>query len=276
MNPHAPYSTGPLSVVRSVTNHRQLIRQLVAREVVGRYRGSIMGLAWSFLNPLLMLIIYTFVFSVVFKARWGTGGTEDRSEFALILFAGLIMHTLFSECVIRAPGVVLGNANYVKKVVFPLEILCWVSLGSALFHALVSCGVLLVAMVVIRHTMPWTVVLFPLVLIPFVLGVIGLSWALAAFGVFVRDIGQLMGMVTTILMFLTPIFYPVTSLPERFRVWVYLNPLTWVVEQARNTLIFGKVPSFHGWAISMILGALVAWGGFWLFQRLRRGFSDVI
>jgi lipopolysaccharide transport system permease protein len=235
-----------------------------------------MGLAWSFLNPLLMLVIYTFVFSVVFKARWNTGGTDDRSEFALILFAGLIMHTLFSECVIRAPGVVLGNANYVKKVVFPLEILCWVNLGSALFHALVSCGVLLVAMLVVKHTLPWTVALFPLVLIPFVLGVIGLSWVLAAFGVFVRDIGQLVGMVTTILMFLTPIFYPVTALPERFRMWVYLNPLTWAVEQARNTLIFGKVPSLHGWVISLMIGAFVAWIGFWLFQKLRGGFSDVI
>jgi lipopolysaccharide transport system permease protein len=276
VNPNAPYSTGPLSVVRSITRNRQLIAQLINREVVGRYRGSIMGLAWSFLNPLLMLVIYTFVFSVVFKARWNTGGTDDRSEFALILFAGLIMHTLFSECVIRAPGVVLGNANYVKKVVFPLEILCWVNLGSALFHALVSCGVLLVAMLVVKHTLPWTVALFPLVLIPFVLGVIGLSWVLAAFGVFVRDIGQLVGMVTTILMFLTPIFYPVTALPERFRMWVYLNPLTWAVEQARNTLIFGKVPSLHGWVISLMIGAFVAWIGFWLFQKLRGGFSDVI
>jgi len=262
--------------LRSAAGHRQLITQLIAREVIGRYRGSIMGLAWSFFNPLLMLTIYTFVFSVVFKARWGAGGDGSRAEFALILFSGLIMHTLLSECVLRAPTLVLGNANYVKKVVFPLEILCLVSFGSALFHALVSVGVLLIAIVVINHALPWTVVLLPVILLPFAIGILGISWVLAALGVYVRDIGQVMGMVMTILMFLTPIFYPVSVLPESFQLWVYLNPLTWVVEQARNVLIFGIPPSLTGWTQSMLVALGLAWFGFWLFQRLRKGFADVL
>lgn len=276
MNPHAPHSTSPLAILRSFTEHRQLILQLVSREVVGRYRGSIMGLAWSFFNPLLMLAIYTFVFSVVFKARWGNHGSGSQVEFALIMFSGLIMHTLLSECAMRAPGLVLTNTNYVKKVVFPLEVLCWVSLGSALFHTVISLAVLLLAILLVNHALPWTVVYLPLILLPFAIGIMGFSWMLAALGVYVRDIGQVMGMIMTILMFLTPIFYPVSALPESFQIWVYLNPLTWIVEQARNILIFGTPPSLVGSLQSAAIACGLAWFGFWLFQRLRKGFADVL
>ena len=122
----------------SVWRNRSLIVAMVKREVVGRYRGSIMGLAWSFFSPLLMLMIYTFVFSVVFKARWGVGGEESKTDFAIILFVGMIVHGLFAECVNRAPALILSNVNYVKKVIFPLEILPWVAFGSALFHTAIS------------------------------------------------------------------------------------------------------------------------------------------
>nr|WP_315592652.1 ABC transporter permease [uncultured Cupriavidus sp.] len=250
--------------------------QLIGREVLGRYRGSILGLAWSFFNPLLMLTIYTFVFSVVFKARWGNDQGQSHAEFALILFSGLIMHSMLSECAMRAPMLVLSNANYVKKVVFPLEVLCWVNLGSALFHTAISLTVLMLATLAVNHTVPWTVLLMPLILIPFALGVLGVSWALAALGVYIRDVGQIMGMLMTILMFLTPIFYPVTALPESFQVLVYLNPLTWVVEQARNVMIFGTAPAWGTLLQSLVVASGLAWFGFWIFQRLRKGFADVL
>ena len=201
MNPHKGYSVSFLEIFNSMWCNRSLIWQMVRREVVGRYRGSVMGLAWSFFNPLLMLIIYTFVFSVVFKARWVVGGDESKADFAILLFVGMIVHGLFAECVNRAPGLILSNVNYVKKVIFPLEILPWVAFGSALFHTAISIIVLLVAQLVLYQQIPWTVVFFPFVLVPLVFATMGFAWFLAALGVYVRDIGQITSFFTTALFF---------------------------------------------------------------------------
>ena len=201
----------------SLWHNRQLIWQLTRREVIGRYRGSLMGLAWSFLTPLLMLVVYTFVFSVVFKARWNINVEESKTDFAIILFTGMIVFSLFAEIVNRAPGLIVSNANYVKKVVFPLEILSWVSMGSVLFHSLVSLAVLLLVQIVLNHSLPWTVVFFPLVLLPLIFASLGVAWFLAALGVFVRDISQITGVFTTVLMFLSAVFYPLSALPVRYQ-----------------------------------------------------------
>lgn len=265
----------PAAAFTSLWAHRGLIYQLTKREVVGRYRGSVMGILWSFFNPVLMLAVYTFVFSVVFKARWGA--TESgRGEFALILFAGMIVYTLFSECVNRAPGLILGNANYVKKVVFPLEILPWVIMGSALFHALISLAVLFLFHAFVYGAPPWTALLLPAVLLPLVLLTLGLSWFLAATGVYLRDVGQTVTILTTVLMFLSPLFYPVEALPEDYRVWLHLNPLTFIMGQTRDVLIWGRTPDWGGLAAYAAGGLAVAWLGFAWFQRARRGFADVL
>jgi lipopolysaccharide transport system permease protein len=276
MNPHQAHPTSLVAMVSSVLRNRGLIEQLTRRDVVGRYRGSVIGLAWSFLSPLIMLAIYTFVFSVVFQTRWGGSADESRSGFALVLFAGLIVHGLFAECVNRAPGVILANANLVKKVVFPLEILPWVSMGSAGFHTLASLAALLVAQLAIHHTLPWTVLLLPLVLAPLLLATMGVSWLLAALGVFVRDISQMTGMLTSVLLFLSPVFYPVSALPETYRPWLYLNPLTAIIEDTRNVLIFGRLPAFDRLLVAFVVSVCVAQLGFWFFQRTRRGFADVV
>lgn len=276
MNPHRRYPTAPLEIVRSFWRNRDLIWQMTRREVIGRYRGSVMGLAWSFLNPVLMLFVYTFVFSVVFKARWGGVGEEDKASFAIVLFVGMIVHGLFAECINRAPGLILANVNYVKKVVFPLEILPWVALGSALFHALVSLVVLLVAQVILNRQLPWTVVLFPLVMLPLVIGTMGFAWFLAAIGVFVRDIGQTTGILTTVLLFLSPVFYPISALPEAYQGWLLINPLTFIIEAARNSLIFGQSPNWAAWWIYCAASLVISWAGFWWFQRMRKGFADVL
>lgn len=259
----------------SLWRNRALAGALVKREVMGRYRGSVMGLAWSFFNPLLMLAIYTFVFSVVIRMKWGSGA-ESKTDFAIILFVGMIVHGLFAECVNRAPGLILAHANFVKKVVFPLEILPWVVFGSALFHTLISLGVLLLAQLVFRGDMPWTVVLFPLVLLPLVFCTMGLSWFLAALGMYIRDIGQVVGVFTTALMFLSPVIYPVSAVPEQFRTWIHLNPLTFIIEEGRNTLIFGRVPDFGMWLLMLAGGLAIAWAGFAWFQKSRKGFADVV
>ena len=276
MNAHRAPSPTPAAMFTSLWRNRHLIWQMVRREIAARYRGSIIGLAWSFINPLLMLAVYTFVFSVVFKARWGTGGNESQAQFAIILFVGLIVFSLFAETVNRAPRQIVSNANYVKKVVFPLEILSLVSLGAVLFHSMVSLLVLLLAQLIINQSIPWTAVLFPLVLLPLIFTSLGVAWFLAALGVYVRDIGQITTVFTTILMFMSAIFYPVSALPERYQVWLRLNPLVLIISESRKVLIFGSLPDWFWLGIALLMGLVIAFSGFWWFQKARKGFADVL
>lgn len=257
-------------------HHRVLICQLVRREVTGRYRGSWLGLGWSLASPLVMLAIYTFFFSAVFKARWGMSGTSDRPSFAFFLFVGLIIHGFAAECINRAPSLVLGNTNFVKRVVFPLEVLAVVATGSALFHAAINVAVLLIAQLMLGYSLQWTVVFLPLVLLPLVFISLGLAWLLSSLGVYLRDVGQVTGFITTILLFLSPVFYPVDAMPEPYRDWLLLNPLTFIIEQARAVVLLGELPNMPDLALASSAGLVVAWVGFWWFQRTRNGFADVI
>lgn len=263
-------------MVLSLWHNRQLIIQMTRREVIGRYRGSIMGLAWSFFNPVLLLLVYTFVFSIVFKARWGTGAEESRADFAILLFIGMIIHGVFSECVNRAPSLIVGNVSYVKKVVFPLQILPLVALGSALFHAAVSIVVLLVAKLLVHGSVPWTLLFLPMALLPLLIGTLGIAWVLAALGVFIRDIGQITSLLTTVLLFISPVFYPISSLPAKYQQILLLNPLTFVIEESRRIMFFGTVPDFQRFLLATGVSLLLSWAGFWWFQRTRKGFADVL
>jgi lipopolysaccharide transport system permease protein len=269
------FSSSPKEIFASIWRNRELITTLVKREVLGRYRGSLMGILWSFFNPVFMLTIYTFVFSIVFKARWNEG-SESKTEFALILFAGLIIFNLISECVNRAPGLILANINYVKKVIFPLEILPVVSLGAALFHALISFIVWLLVYGIFIGMPHLTALLVPFVIIPLLFFILGISWILAALGVYVRDISQFVGMVMTVLMFLSPIFYPITAIPERYRFFIQLNPISPAIEQIRQVLYWGEIPSPEAWGICLLASLVVAILGFTWFQKTRKGFSDVL
>lgn len=269
------FSATPVEMIACLWRNRELIQAAVKREVLGRYRGSVLGLMWSFLNPLFMLAVYTFVFSEVFKARWGAG-SESKIEFALVLFAGLIVFNLFAECINRAPSLILTNPNYVKKVVFPLEILPFVGQLSALYHALISLGVWLLAYAALLGPPHVTALYLPLIFVPFLLFILGLGWALASLGVYLRDVSQFIGILTTALMFLSPIFYPATALPEDYREWLYLNPLTAVIEQTRAVLYWGKAPDFDLLGIYWLATSLMAWFGFAWFQKSRKGFADVL
>lgn len=275
MNPHLAPPAGPLSMVRSLWSNKQLILQMTKREVIGRYRGSVMGLAWSFFNPVLMLAVYTFVFSEIFKARWA-GLDPGKGGFAILLFVGMIAHGVFAECANRAPSLIMSNANYVKKVLFPIEILPVISLGSAIFHGCISLIVLLLAQLILTHTLYWTALFFPLVLVPLILGTLGISWLLASLGVYLRDVGQIIGVLTTVLMFLSPVLYPIASLPEVYRPWMLLNPLTYIIEESRNVLLMGHMPEWHKLGIALIVSVIIAICGFWMFQKTRKGFADVL
>lgn len=276
INPHAAQPTSLVSLVKSLWRNRQLIAQMTKREVLGRYKGSVMGLAWSFFNPVFMLTVYTFVFSVIFKSRWGVGGEESKTQFAVVLFVGMIVHGLFAEVLNRAPTLILSNVSYVKKVVFPLEILPVIVMGAALFHSIISLGVLLAAFVLFNGYLHWTVALTPLVLLPLVILTIGLAWMLASLGTFLRDVGQTIGIIIMVLMFLAPVFYPVTAVPDKFRPWLMANPLTFIIEQAREVLIWGRVPNWTGLGIYTAVAVAITWAGYAWFQKTRKGFADVL
>lgn len=275
MNPGTKHPATLKEIFCSFSRSRSLILQMTRREVIGRYRGSVLGLLWSFFNPLIMLTVYTVVFSVVFNVRWGME-SDSKSEFALVLFIGMIVHGIFAECFGRSPGLILGHVSFVKKVVFPLEILPWVVMGSTLFHSLISLCVWLLFYLVVNHSMQWTVVFAPVVFAPLILFMMGVSWFFASLGVYLRDVGQITGVVTTMMLFISPVFYPVSRLPEQYQAIIYLNPLTFVIEQARDVLMWGRLPDWSGMLVAYAISILVAWAGFLWFQRTRRGFADVL
>lgn len=276
MNPHQAHSTSPLEIYASFIRNRVLIVQMAKREILGRYRGSIIGLGWSFFNPLLMLIVYTFFFSFVIKTRWESVQDAGHADFAIILFVGLIIHGLFAECINRAPVLINSNVSYVKKVVFPLEIFPWIAMGSALFHAGISVLVLLALQLIIVGSLQWTVIFFPLVVTPLILVTLGFAWFLAATGVFVRDIGQITGLVTSVLLFVSPVFYPISTLPHKMQLMVMLNPLTLIIEESRKILLFGEMPNWTALGIYSLISMVIAWIGFWWFQKTRKAFADVL
>lgn len=260
----------------SITDNYNLIFQLTKRDILQRYRGSAAGLAWSIINPLFILALYTFVFSYVFKARWGTGNDLPKDMYALVLYTGMILHAQMAECLNRAPGLMQANTNYVKKVVFPLESLIWVIIGSATFQATIGFSLLIVAKVVITHTLSWTILYLIPLLIPYIFLLLGISWFIAALGVYLKDIIHLTGILTTILMFASPILYPVTMLPPKLQGLIYLNPLTYFIEEARNVIIWSESPDYGNYFIALIFSLAIALFGLFVFERTKKGFADVI
>lgn len=263
-------------MLTSFWQHRRLVMEMTRREVVGRYKGSLVGLAWSFFNPIFLLTVYVIVFSGVFKMRWNVGGAESEIDFALIMFVGMMVHGVVAECLGRAPTLILSNANLVKKVVFPVEILPFVMVLSATFHFLASLGVMLVAQLLSGHFFPFTVLLLPLMLFPLILLALGLSFVLAATGVYLRDIAQMTGIFTTVLMFLSPVFYPVSAVPPGLSLLLQWNPMTYFIEAARSLLIFRTFPDVQTVLVCWGVGLVITWAGFWWFQKTRKGFADVL
>jgi lipopolysaccharide transport system permease protein len=257
--------------------HRDLIRRMIRREIAGRYLGSVLGIAWAVIQPLIMLCVFTFAFNVIFRSRWvGAAVGEPETNFAVAMFIGFIVFTLVSEPLNRAPSLVVGHVNYVKKVVFPLEILATVVVGTALFQFGMGFMAWLGLLLLVHHSVPWTIVFLPLVLFPVVLMTAGLVWLLASLGVYVRDLGQIIAPATLCLMFLSPVFYPASAVPLPFRSWIFANPLTGIIEEARKVAIFGEMPDGALLAGNLILGLTVAHLGYLWFTRTRRGFADVL
>lgn len=256
--------------------HRDLIKQLAKREVMGRYRGSILGMFWSFLYPLLMLTVYFFVFGFVLKVKWGVEIETGEVQYGVVLFAGLILHMFFSECLVRSPHVINANTQFVKKVVFPVEILSVVVVCTSLFHFVIGFLILLVFNIVVHNVFYWTVLYIPLILLPLIILSLGLSWLLSSIGVFVRDIAQVVGILSTVLLFLSGILFPIDLIPEPFRLLLYLNPLTLIVEELRAVVIYGQSPGWGALGIYYLISLIVVLVGYRWFQQIRPVFADVL
>jgi lipopolysaccharide transport system permease protein len=262
-------------LINSTLESKELIIALTKREVIGRYKGSFIGMLWPFITPLFMLGIYTFFFGRIFNARWNMQASTD-GEFALLLFIGLIIFNLYAESINRASLLIISNVNYVKKVIFPLEILAIVSVLSGLFHAIVSLVVWVIVYTIIFGVPSLYICYFVLIIIPFVLILIGLSWILSAIGTYIKDIIQVVGVITSALMFLSPVFFPLESLPESFRKFVMLNPLSMPIEQLRLVMFYGKEPNWVGLMQYSLVSVFIFYLGFYFFQKVRRGFADVV
>ncbi|WP_416398655.1 ABC transporter permease [Allohahella sp. A8] len=275
-NSHTSHSASLIKLWKRALENRYLVVQISRREIAARYKGSMLGTAWAFLTPIIMLAIYTFVFSIVFKARWDTGSSELTPHFALLLFSGLIVHGFFAEIISNSPNLIVSNANFVKKVIFPIDLLSVSSVGTAFYNSAVSVLVLMLAYAVLNGVIHPTSILVVIILLPLGILGVGISWFLSSMGVYVRDLHQAMGLITSALLFLAPVFYPITALPEEHRWLLMINPLTFIIEEFRAVIIWGNMPDWRGLVIYYAIATAVAKVGYYWFQKTRKGFADVL
>lgn len=257
-------------------NQVDLTRQLIVRDVSARYKGSFLGVLWSFATPLLMLTVYTVFFSVVMKIKWGLGDGENKFDFAVFLFVGLIFHAFLAEAILRAPTLISAHVNYVKKVVFPLEVLPVMVVGSAFFHVLTSILILLLMMSVVGTPVHPQFALLILPLIPLILYALGFCYLLSVLGTFFRDVTQFSSVISQVLLFTAPVFFPLSKVPEKFVGYFKLNPLTDLIEQARSIALMGNMPDMKVLGSHIGLSALLVVAGFFLFSLSKRAFADVL
>ena len=273
-----PSSASLMALVRTVVKNRSLFAQMTKRSVEMRYRGSALGLVWSFVQPLIMLCVYTFVFSVVFKSRWGVDVSvgDSKGAFAVIMFCGMTMFNLFAEAVSNSCGCITGNPNLVKKVIFPLEILPITQTATTFILGIAWFVLLFFGAYFILGFIGWTMLLFPLVVLPLFIFTLGIAYLVASLGVYVRDTQYVIGVVLQILFFATPIFYPINAVPERFRIVLELNPLTVLIEQARNVFLYGRMPNWLFLGLAALVSLIVLQLGYYFFSKTKRGFADVL
>lgn len=256
-------------------HHRSLTIEMTRREILGRYRGASFGLLWSLISPFLMLLVYTLAFGYILKSRW-PGTSNNVADFSMLLFVGLIVHGFFAECLARSPSLIVSVPNLVKRIVFPLQVLPWVMVLSAMFHAFTNLLVFALINLLLRGEFHFTLFLMPLVLLPLMVGTLGLGWLLSSLSVYLRDIGQVTGVLATVTLFLSSAIVPLQALPEKYRVFFYLNPLTFIINQARNLAFWGAMPDWGELGLYLLGAMLFAYFGYAVFQKTRKGFADVL
>lgn len=262
-------------MISNLIKYRYLTFTMLKRNLESKYKGSFIGVFWFFFNPLILLAVYTICFSYIFKSKWG-GGADTQSVFTLILFTGLIVYTFFSEVFSQSPGLILGHGYVIKKTPFPIDILSWVLVGSALFQVSVSTIILLGINFFVYHDFSWTTVFFPIVLVPFCVLLMAISWFLSAIGVFFRDMTQISGLVLTVLMFLSPVFFPLHYLPEPYHSFAYFNPLTLIIEESRKVLLYKSIPDFKALSLYFVISFVLMKLSYNFLMKMKKDFGDVI
>lgn len=263
-------------MIRNLWRYRDLIRQFTVREVSVRHKGTALGLTWAILQPLLTLSIYTFIFGFVFKNHWGKLGGFAWADFTLNFFAGYVVYSIFSDTVNRSPGFITEHPNLVRKVVFPLEILPVTATGASLIYASFGIVLLLIACGALAQSFSWTIVFFPLVLLPLMMITLGISWLFASLGAFIRDFKQVVPVLTQLIFFMTPVFYDVKNIDEQYRWIIMLNPMTLIVENSRKTLLWGEMPDWFHLGVLYAVSLVVMILGYAWFSKSKRGLADVL
>jgi lipopolysaccharide transport system permease protein len=268
--------TLPWQIWRDLHRHRELIRQFTVRDVLGRYRGSYLGLLWSLLRPLCMLAVFGVVFGYIFQSRLGNDPHESKVDFAMALFCGLIVFDFFSECLGRAPTLILSNANYVTKVVFPLEILPVSAVGAGLIHLVLSSIPLYLAYFLVHHSLQATAIYVPLMFIPLVFLGLGVTWFFSSLGVFIRDVNSFVPVLIMIIMYGSAIFYPMSKVPPAMRPIVIYNPLAVMVDNMRNAFMWGMPLNWSQYLSMTGVCIIIMVVGYAFFMRTKSAFADVI
>ena len=253
----------------------ELLLDLIKRDFIGRYKGSLFGFLWSLFNPIVMLGVYTIVFDVALKTKW-TSENQHQIAFPIIIFVGMIVNNFFSECLTRASSLVVMHPSYVKKVVFPIEILTCMTVGSAFIHFCISYLVVLVFCLFNNVALGANIFLAPVIILPLILISMGISWMVSALGVYFRDMPQIANMLATITQFIAPVFFPTDNLPAAYQFFVLLNPITLPIIELRNLLFWGEAINWFAWGGNFLISILVCCSGLWIFNKLRDGFADVL
>lgn len=260
--------------IHNLIEYRRLLGTLIARDMRVKYRDTFIGFWWMLIQPMLMLSTYALVFGVIFGSRWQNTGTTG--DFVLLLFCGLILYVMFSDTINRTTTVIRSQPNFIKKVVFPLEILPMVILGSAILSALINFSILFVLTLAINFSIQPTAILLPVIILPLLILLAGLAWGIASLSVFFPDLGQIITFLSSLLLFLSPVFFPLSAAPKLVQPFLMINPISFPIEQARNVVLLGKYPDWTGLAIYSIIACTIAFLGLWVFQRSRTAFADVV
>jgi lipopolysaccharide transport system permease protein len=253
-----------------------LVLALTKRDVLLKYKGSILGLLWSFITPFFLLAIYTVVFGLIFKAKWGGTGQGGWGEFVVMLFCGMIPFNFYNEAMLKSCYSIASAPNYVKRIAFPTEVLPLVMTLSTLVHAAISCAVLLGAVMFMMHTFHWSFLLLPVIWLPVMISAWACALVVASVGVFIKDLGHVLSLAFNVLLFASPIFYSDAMVPEAFRFTLFINPIAYAASNLRNVCVLGMGLNWTSWGLFMgvsVIGLVVAAA---YFQMLRRRFADVL
>lgn len=262
------------TLLKNITLHNQQLK----RNFLQRYKGSVLGILWSFILPLLMLAMYTFVFSVVFRAKFGNIPGDNRFAFALIMFTGMSVYMIFQESVATSCSLIIGNPSYVKKVVFPLEILPFAQVITSFLHGIPWFLLILLGVAILGEPFHfnWTILLFPVTFIPLFLYSCGISFFVSSLSVYVRDLQYVVGVILQVFFFMSPVFYPMEQVPKEFRFILQFNPLSGMIEETRKLLIYGQLPDWKICLILLLISGIVFQMGYYWFYKTKKGFADVL